>query len=116
MPNPDSEFHRWSRSLEIFIRNVPQVRVLVTTVSGVLAQRAYQHPITWFRRQRPDKQRLAFMYQIISQVLRGRELFGLRPRVTFGELLGGWRTREVLDEIESAARRTLARHQAVTGL
>jgi hypothetical protein len=39
--------------------------------------------------------------------LSGRELFGLRPQVTFGELLLGEVT---LAKIEDAARRTLAKH------
>jgi hypothetical protein len=112
MPDPDAEFHRWSRSLEIFLQRVPQTRVLVTIVSGVIARDAMRHPITWFRQQRPDRQRLAFMYQIIRQTLSGKELFGLTPRVTFGEILSGADFRSILPEIERSARRTLIRHQA----
>ncbi len=110
MPAPDAEFHQWSRSLEIFIRNVPDTRVLVTTVSGVISKRLFDHPITWFRRSRPDKQRLAFIYQIIRQALSGRELFGLTPCVTFGELLTGTSQTNILTEIEISARRTLLKH------
>ena len=107
MPKPDAEFDHWSRSLEIFLRNVPETQVLVTTVSGVISQRIFEHPFTWFRKSRPDRQRLAFMYQIIRQALSGKELFGLRPRVTFGELLTGGTT---LAEIEDTAKRTLEKH------
>jgi hypothetical protein len=107
MPEPDAEFNHWSRSLEIFLRNVPETHVLVTTVSGVISEGIFKHPFTWFRKSRPDRQRLAFMYQIIRQALSGKEIFGLRPRVTFGELLAGGTT---LAEIEDAARRTLAKH------
>jgi hypothetical protein len=106
MPNPDEEFHFWSHSLEIFLHSVPQTRVLVTSVSGVISQQTFHHPITWFRQSRPDKQRLAFMYQIIRQALSGKELFGLEPHVTFGELLDG----VGFAEIESAARKTMAKH------
>lgn len=114
MPNPDAEFDRWSRSLEIFIRSVPQTRVLVTAVSGVISQQAFRHPITWFRQSRPDRQRLAFMYQIICQALSGRELFGLQSRVTFGELIDGGSCETILAEVESAARRTMMRHVSVS--
>ena len=41
MPSPDAEFNLWSRSLEIFLRRVPQTRVLVTIVSGVIAEAAF---------------------------------------------------------------------------
>jgi hypothetical protein len=107
MPEPDAEFDHWSHSLEIFLRNVPETQVLVTAVSGVISEKIFDHPFTWFRKSRPDRQRLAFMYQIIRQAFSGKELFGLRPRVTFGELLAGGAT---LAEIEDAARRTLEKH------
>ncbi len=112
MPNPDADFDKWSRSLEIFLRRVPQTRVLVTAISGVIARRIFHHPITWFRRKRNDKQRITFMYQMIRQVLSGRELFGLKPQVTFGELLEGIDPSNVLAEVEHAARRTLEKHLA----
>lgn len=85
MPHPDAEFDHWSRSLEIFLKRVPHTRVLVTVVSGVISKAAMQHPITWFRRARPDRQRLAFMYQFVRQMLAEKDVFGLTPRVTFGE-------------------------------
>jgi hypothetical protein len=115
MEGAAAEFNKWSRSLEILLERVPQTRVLVTMVSGVIAPACLRHPITWFRRSRPDRQRLAFMYQIIRQVLSGRELFGLIPRITFGELLSAGGHRRVLSEIEQAARRTLDRHMSIIG-
>jgi hypothetical protein len=110
MPHPDAEFDQWSRSLEVFLERVPRARVLVTAVSGVISKRIFRHPITWFRKARADRQRLAFMYQMIRQVSSGRELFGLTPRVTFGELLESLNPRNILTEIERAARRTLEKH------
>ena len=110
MPNPDAEFNQWSHSLEIFIRSVPQTRVLITTVSGVISKKIMNHPITWFRKSRADKQRLAFIYQIICQTLSGSELFGLKSYVTFGELLANASHDNILAEIEQAARRTLSKH------
>lgn len=107
MPQPDAEFHNWSRSLEVFLRSVPETNVLVTAVSGVTSEKIFKHPFTWFRRSRADRQRLAFMYQILLQAWSGRELFGLRPRITFGELLSGNTT---LTDIEAAARQTLTKH------
>ncbi|MBK8419760.1 1-acyl-sn-glycerol-3-phosphate acyltransferase [Candidatus Villigracilis saccharophilus] len=110
MPNPDAEFDKWSRSLEIFLHRVPLTRVLVTTVSGVIAPASMRHPITWFRGTRADRQRLAFIYQMIRQVLSDRELFGLTPRVTFGEVLSGANHQNVLLEVEQSARRVLQQH------
>jgi len=109
MPEPGSEFDKWSRSLEIILRRVPTTQVLVTIVGGVLSQTCMRHPFTWFRRTRPDRQRLAFMYQIIRQMRTGRELYGLHSRVIFGEVLQSMDHRVVLEEIRNSAHRTLHR-------
>jgi hypothetical protein len=112
MPFPNAEFNLWSRSLEIFLRRVPRTRVLVTIVSGVIAEAAFHHPITWFRKARPDKQRLAFMYQMVRQMLSGVETFGLTPRVTFGETITGRDHAHVLEQVAGAAQHTLEGHLA----
>ncbi len=85
MPHALEELSGWSRSLEIFLRSVPQTQVVVSIVSGVIAPPYMHHPITWLRRARPDRQRLAIMIQIIQQML-GKKL-DIIPRVSFGELL-----------------------------
>lgn len=110
MPHPEAEFHHWSRSLEIFLEHVPGLQILITMVSGVISPSSMKHPITLFRKARPDRQRLAFLYQLARQMISGRELFGLRPRVTFGELISKGRQAHILPEIEAAAHRTLNQH------
>ena len=115
MPRPDAEFDHWSRSLEIFLKHVPQTQVLVTMVSGVISRAAMRHPITWFRRARPDRQRLAFIYQFIRQMVAGRELFGLTPRVTFGDLVrveGSTSREHMLQTITDSAHKVLEAHRA----
>jgi hypothetical protein len=112
MPDPGIEFDQWSRSLEIFLRRVPQTRELVTIVSGVISPSAMRHPITWFRSSQKDRQRLAYIYQINSQVLSGKELFNLRPQVTFGEIVSSTNGRNVVAEVEQAAQHTLRKHIA----
>ena len=47
MPDPDGEFHLWSRSLEIFMQRVPDLQILVTITSGVISPAAMRHPVTW---------------------------------------------------------------------
>jgi hypothetical protein len=115
MPEADAEIDQWSRSLELFLKKVPQTQVLVTMVSGVIAKSAMSHPITRFRTVRADRQRLAFMYQMLRQVLSGRELFGLTPRVTFGELISINNTpdhEDMLETINKSAHRVLKSHMA----
>lgn len=111
MPNADGEFHLWSRSLDIFLQRVPETRVLVTIVSGVIHPAYIHHPLTYIRRDRANRQRLAFLLQMTRQVLAGREMFGLRPRVTFGELVhasGG----QARSQVRQAAGRVLSEHMS----
>jgi hypothetical protein len=115
MPHPEAEFDHWSRSLEIFLKHVPQTQVLVTIVSGVISKRAMHHPITWFRKARPDRQRLAFMVQFIQQIIAGKEIFGLTPRVTFGDLISAEKTTDrdhMLQTITQSAYNVLKVHMA----
>ena len=112
MPDPDGEFHLWSRSLEIFMQRVPDLQILVTITSGVISPAAMRHPVTWLRKERPDKQRLAFIYQLARQILSRRQIFDLTPRVTFGEILTGNNREHVLAEVEQAACRTLKKHMS----
>ena len=111
MSHADEDISLWSRSLEIFLDRVPKCRVLVTVVSGVLHPRFMHHPVTWLRKKRPDRQRLAMMLQLIQQMLGKR--IDLTPRVTFGELVseesaGG--RENILPTIIESARRLLLSH------
>jgi len=112
MPHPDADFIHWSRSLEIFLQRVPGLQILITIASGTISQSTFHHPVTRLRKARPDRQRIAFMITLARQMLSGRELFGLTPRVTFGEIITGGNHPHLLAEIEHAARRTLAQHMA----
>ena len=114
MDDPDGEFDHWSRSLEIFLEHVPHLQILTTIVGGVIAPSAMKHPITWFRRARPDRQRLAFVYQMARQMVSGHQIFNLTPRVTFGEVIQGTIHSHMLAEVEHAARRTLNLHRGWT--
>jgi hypothetical protein len=74
-----------------------------------------RHPITWFRKARPDRQRLAFMYQFIRQMIAGRELFGLTPRITFGDLVSADNTMDrehMLQTVTQSAYNVLKSHMA----
>ncbi len=85
----EQELHKWSRSLEIFLRSVPQTKVVTSIVSNVVDPAYMRHPLTWLRRARPDRQRLAMMIQIIQQMLGKR--VQIIPRVSFGDAID-WRS------------------------
>ena len=114
MDDADQELTAWSRSLEIFLRDVPQTQVVTSIVSHVLDPVYMHHPLTWLRRGRPDRQRLAMMIQIIQQML-GKRL-QIVPHVSFGDRNRGPRaaprTRPTLDTIVASAERLLKSHLA----
>lgn len=113
MTHADDEITHWSRSLEIFLRTVPETQVITSIVSGVLDPRYMRHPITWLRRARPDRQRLAMMMQVIQQML-GKRL-DLVPRVSFSDLINIQsigNAEHALQVIVESARRLLKQHLA----
>jgi tellurite resistance protein len=82
LPGAREELQKWSSSLALFVRQVPETSVLVSIVSGVLAPSCYRHPLTRLRKEQRLKQFLAEFIQISQQVLFGRR-FGLTPTVRF---------------------------------
>jgi hypothetical protein len=112
MENPDIGLNKWSPILQLLANSVPETKILTTVVGGVISPKALRHPITWFRSAPKRKQRLAFMYQLMRQALSGREVFGLRPRVTFGEIVVAGEHKDVMAAVEAAMRRTMALHLA----
>lgn len=109
MRGAEGELAHWSRSIEILVRSVPEATVVPAIVSGVLAREFLRHPVTWLRRGRLPRQRLAMILQFIQQ-MRGKRV-ALVPRVTFGEPLSGAALQnDPLAVIAAAARDLLALH------
>jgi len=81
-----NDLGRWSPSVEVVLRHVPQTRVLLTVVSGVLSARWRYN---WFVRMFRDdhKQRsVAEFLQVIQQMLFPNSL-SVTPRLTFSDPL-----------------------------
>lgn len=85
MADGDSELMHWSRSLEVFLEGVPETRVVTSIVSNVIEPNYMHHPLTWLKRARPDRQRLAMMIQLMQQMLGKR--MEIVPRVSFGKVI-----------------------------
>lgn len=86
LPGAREELQKWSPSLSLFLRQVPETVSVVTIVSGVLSPRCFHHPLTRLRREQRLKQFLAEFLQVSQQVLFGRR-FGLVPSIRFAEPL-----------------------------
>jgi hypothetical protein len=86
LPGAPDALARWSPSLELVLRKVPQTRLVVTIVSGVIAPSALRNPIARLQKEIKKQQELAEFIQVFQQLF-----FELResliPRITFGEPL-----------------------------
>ena len=86
VPHADRSFEGWSPSLEMMLRYVPQAKVLLSVVSGVLSANWLRHPITYLSKEALSRRRIAEFMQVIQQMLIPDSL-DIHPAVTFSEPL-----------------------------
>ena len=119
MPNSEVELTRWTSSLGLFLRNIPQARIAVSIISGVISPQFLKHPSTYFRRGRVNKQRLSEFFQVMHQLMSPGKLM-VTPNISFGgahslEDLGLSGTRDInkiTREIIKKAQEQFKFHQA----
>ena len=70
---------RWSTSVDLFARVVPDLTILPVAVSGVFSPMALRNPLTYLRRREQDRWWLASNLQMLVPALRN-----VTTRVTFG--------------------------------
>jgi len=81
-PHAERFIERWSPSIDLFLRAVPDARVSLSIVSGVLSKRWGHHPLTWLRRLDWQKRRLAEFGQVLQQLFFPGTLY-LSPHISF---------------------------------
>ena len=120
-PNPEAHIDRWSTSIDLFLRTVPETQILLTIVSGVLSAKWGYSPLTWIRRQEMDKRRLAEFGQVMQQLLfPGKTYYS--PQVSFAapfkadDLLAATSMGGFLPEIIARGRALLDEHRCSFGL
>ena len=87
MPGSEDAIRCWSRSIEIFLRKVPETQLLITMVSGILSPKYIKHVLTNFRKSRRDKQRISEFFQVIQQMLSPGKLLQT-PKLSFAHPIG----------------------------
>lgn len=86
LPGADAAIERWSPSLELFLRQVPETKVLPAVVSGVLSSKRLRHPLARIPRTAKGQRTVAEMLQMGQQMFFPWS-FDLAPRATFGKAL-----------------------------
>lgn len=111
---------RWSRSIELFLRLVPETKVLLSVVSHVVSRGWARSPLAWLRRKPLDRRRLVEFGQVIQQLLFPGSLY-LSPRLSFSPpltvetLRAEGATERVWPILVAREKRLIAEHLAVFG-
>jgi len=84
LPGAVESLQRWSQSIGLFARLVPQTRIVPAIVSGVVSRAALNNPLTHLRRARKDRERMAAALQVMIPAYQGTTV-----RVAFGPPLTG---------------------------
>ena len=79
LPGATEALGRWSGSLDLFARLVPDLTVVPAVVSGVLSPAALRNPLIFLRRRPKDRQWLAATLQAMAPALHD-----VTVRVAFG--------------------------------
>jgi hypothetical protein len=109
------ELEGWSSSLELFLKKVPETKLIVTIASGVLDPAWAKSRSIRIAKPGLERRRLAEFGQVISQLLRpGRKKYNphisFAPPVTLDDL--GHGKGEAMVKIKTKARALLAEHMA----
>jgi hypothetical protein len=106
LPGAVEALERWSGSLDLFARLVPDLTVVPAVIGGVLSSTALRNPLTFVRRRPRDRRWLAASIQMMTPALRN-----VVTRITFGRPTrteDGAVRETVLDEM----RRLIERYEA----
>jgi len=103
---------RWSPSLEVILRRVPQAHISVTIIRGVLSSWSIKNPLTRLRRSIHDKQVIAEISQAVQHLFLPRTLaiaprLNYAPPMTFNDIIDRYRGSNPMDVIRQTAARLI---------
>ena len=82
LPHAQDKLQNWSPSIELFLRKVPETRVLVTIVSGVLSPIFLHNPLIRMWSGVRDPLAIAEVTQVVTQMVL-KKRFRMTPRISF---------------------------------
>ena len=122
LPGACEALEKWSKSIALMLRRVPETRFVPVITSGVLHEKFAHTPLTFLKKDGVGKRRIMEFIQIMRQLV-FEEKLGLRPLITFGESvtlqeLGFSSTgdsEKTLQALIEQARAVLDRHVSLLG-
>lgn len=119
MSGAEDTLSEWSPSIELFLRKVPDARLLITIVSGVIAPSSLHNPFMRLGRNAVERQTVAEFFQVIRHIYFPRTL-QISPKVTFdiprsaAELFEQFGRTGIMQEVVQSAHRMLNVHRRDT--
>ena len=116
LPGAIESLSRWSASLGLIARSVPEAKIVTTIVSGVLARSSLRNPVTRWPRDPRKRQLLAEIIQVIQQVLFPLGI-SVSTRLSYGKpmVAGDRDARELTREVVRNAKQLLRDHLTSAG-
>ncbi len=116
-PHAENDIGSWSPSIDLFLRQVPQAKVVVSILSGIVMPRWAHSPLTWLRRVDWQKRRIAEYGQVIEQLLFPRKpdispSMTIAPPVSVEELRRECGSDRLLPAVIARGKSLLAEHLA----
>ena len=111
----EKEIENWSASIDLFLRQVPEAKVVVNIISGIVSLKWAHHPVTWLKRIPWQKRRIAEFGQVLDQLFFPGKLY-VSPRLSFAppvsveELRQESGTNRLLPAITARGKALLAEH------
>jgi hypothetical protein len=114
-PDAEAWIDKWLPSIDLFLREVPETQVVLSIVSGVVAERWAHHPITWLKRIDWQKRRLAEFSQVLQQLFFPGKLYldpsiSFAPPVSMAELLQESGSKRVYPAVTKRGKALLRQH------
>jgi hypothetical protein len=115
LPGAAEAIQRWSPSLELLLRRVPETQVLISIVSGVISPKFLRIPLIRLWKGLRDPQTVAETIQIVIQMLLPN-LVRLKPHISFSpsmlleELMGGDLDSTIMGRVIALASERLSEH------
>jgi len=116
-PDAGEWIEKWLPSADLFLRVVPETKIVLSIVSGVVAKKWAQHPLTRLMKVDWQKRRLAEFGQVLWQLFFPGRLY-LQPHISFSPPFGladlrqGSGSNSILPELIRRGKALLAEHLA----
>jgi hypothetical protein len=101
----------WTDSAGVFIRMAPEVPVLPVLVRGVIRAKTAHHPLTYLKRARPEREKLAAALQMLAHVMFRKKDVHVRVQIgnpIYARDLGTTATKVIHEAVLAEMRQLIA--------